>query len=159
RKAKPESGLFASDLQLSRSTDGGRTFDEPLRVNTDTPTSHSFEDLTVLADGTVVVAWVETPPGDRSHTYLARIGDRGRRVESLIKLDDDETCVCCRIALATARPDGLALLWRKVFPGDIRDMVLARSRDGGRTLAPAARVHVDNWRIAACPHRGGAVAV
>ena len=27
----------------------------------------------------------------------------------------------------------LAILWRKVFPGDVRDMVLARSRDGGRT--------------------------
>ena len=158
RRPKPAGGLFASDLELSRSLDGGKTFGPPLRVNTDSATSHSFEDVAVLADGTVIAAWIETPPGERAHTYLARIVDRGGRVESIVKLDDDETCVCCRVALAAGR-DTLTVLWRKVFPGDIRDMVLARSTDGGRTMSPAARVHVDNWRIAACPHRGGRIAI
>ncbi len=36
-KAKPEGTLFASDLQLSRSLDGGQRFDPPLRVNDDRP--------------------------------------------------------------------------------------------------------------------------
>ena len=48
-------------------------------------------------------------------------------------------------------------LWRKVFPGNIRDMVLSLSRDGGRTFAPVLPVHADHWQIAACPHRGGVV--
>ena len=159
RRPKPVDGLFASDLQLSRSLDGGKTFEPPLRVNDDTPTSHSFEDVAVLADGTVVVAWIEMPQGERPHTYLARVVERGSRVEKVAKLDGDETCVCCRVALAAGKGDALALLWRKVFPGDVRDMVLARSRDGGRTMAPGARVHADNWRITACPHRGGSVAI
>jgi hypothetical protein len=30
-------------------------------------------------------------------------------------------------------------------------MVLARSRDGGRTVGAAPRVHADNWKITACP--------
>ena len=172
RRPKPVGGLFASDLQLSRSLDGGKTFEPPLRVNeeapfehgapqhrTPNPSSHSFEDVTVAPDGTVIVAWIEMPQGERPHTYLARVVDRGSRVEPVVKLDDDETCVCCRIALASAKPDALAILWRKVFPGDVRDMVLARSRDGGRTVSAAARVRVDNWRITACPHRGGSVAI
>jgi hypothetical protein len=159
RRPKPEGGLFASDLQLSRSVDGGKTFEAPLRVTDDTPTSHSFEGITVAVDGTVLIAWIETRPGARPHTYLARVTDAGRRVESAVKLDDDETCVCCRVALAAARSDVVTVLWRKVFAGDVRDMVLARSRDGGRTVEPAARVHADNWRIAACPHRGGSVAI
>ena len=128
-------------------------------MNEDAPTSHSFEDVTVAPDGTVIVAWIEVPPGDRPHTYLARVIDRGSRVEAVVKLDDDETCVCCRIALASAKPDALAILWRKVFSGDVRDMVLARSRDGGRTVSAAERVRADNWRITACPHRGGSVAI
>jgi hypothetical protein len=49
-------------------------------------------------------------------------------------------------------------MWRKVFPGDIRDMVLSRSRDGGRTFEAATTVHADRWKITACPHRGGQVA-
>src|ERR1044072_7238408 len=34
-KSKPEGTLFASDLRLSRSLDGGKTFEAPLRVNDD----------------------------------------------------------------------------------------------------------------------------
>jgi len=51
----------------------------------------------------------------------------------------------------------VALTWRRVFPGDIRDMVLAVSRDGGRTFGDATLVSADHWKINACPHRGGAV--
>jgi hypothetical protein len=36
-KLKPEGTLFASDLRLSRSLDGGRSFDTHLRVNEDRP--------------------------------------------------------------------------------------------------------------------------
>ena len=157
RRPKPDGALFASDLQLSRSLDGGASFDAPLRVHDDTPTSHSFEGVAVAADGTVVVAWIETRAGERPHTWLARVSDRGRRVESAAALDNDETCVCCRVSVATGAPNTVAVLWRKVFPGDIRDMVLARSADGGRTVTAAQRVHDDGWRISACPHRGGRV--
>jgi hypothetical protein len=159
RRPKPAGELFASDLQLSRSVDGGKTFESPVRVSDDTPTSHSFEGLAVAPDGTVLVAWIESRPGERPQTFLARIADGGRRVERARSLDTEETCVCCRVALAAAKPEAVMVFWRKVFPGDIRDMVLARSRDGGRTFAPSARVHADNWRITACPHRGGSVAV
>ena len=159
RRPKPVDGLFASDLQLSRSMDGGTTFEAPLRVSDDAPTSHSFEGLAVAPDGTVLIAWIETRSGARPGTYFARVTESGRRVESTVKLDNDETCVCCRVSLAAAAPDVVTVFWRKVFPGDVRDMVLARSRDGGRTMAPAVRVHADNWRITACPHRGGSVAM
>jgi hypothetical protein len=159
RRPKPAGGLFASDLQLSRSLDGGATFEAPLRVTDDTPTSHSFEGLAVAPDGTVLVAWIETRAGERPQTFLARVVDGGRRVERTQKLDIGETCVCCRVAVAVAAPELVAVFWRKVFPGDVRDMVLARSRDGGRTVDAPAKIHADNWRISACPHRGGSVAI
>ncbi|MGH7964981.1 MAG: hypothetical protein ACRERD_24730 [Candidatus Binatia bacterium] len=54
-KPKPEGVFFASDLRLSRSLDGGKSFESHLRVNEDRPTSHSFEGLAVAADGTVLV--------------------------------------------------------------------------------------------------------
>jgi hypothetical protein len=37
-------------------------------------------------------------------------------------------------------------------------MVFARSRDAGRSFGAAVLVHADGWALAACPHRGGALA-
>lgn len=157
KKARPEGTLFASDLRLSRSLDGGHSFEPPLRINEDRPISHSFEGFAVTPDGTVLVAWIDSRDGwEKAGTYLARIGQRGTRVDSVSALDSD-TCVCCRVALTTGPQETVAVLWRKVFPGNLRDMVLGFSRDGGRAFTPAAQVHADRWQIAACPHRGGTV--
>jgi hypothetical protein len=158
-KPKPEGALFASDLRLSRSEDGGRTFAGHLRVNEDRPISHSFDGLAVAADGTVLVSWLDSRAGGpNARTYLARVAARGTRVDGIVEIGAD-TCVCCRVDVATGPKDGVAVLWRKVFPGDIRDMVLSASRDGGRTFSDPALVHDDRWRIAACPHRGGVLGV
>jgi len=158
-KPKPAGGLFASDLRLSRSLDGGRTFDAPLRLNEDRPTSHSFEGLAVAPDGTVLIAWIDTRNGPGSTAaWLARVADRGSRVENVAPLPAGETCVCCRVSVSAGPGPEVAVLWRKVFPGDLRDMVLSPSSDGGRSFTPAALVHADRWKITACPHRGGSVA-
>jgi hypothetical protein len=158
-KPKPEGVLFASDLYLSRSLDGGRTFEPPLRVNDDRPISHSFEDLAVAPDGAVLVGWIDSRDGHRqTATYVARVTERGSRLERVTRLEGGETCVCCRVSVSAGPADAAAVLWRKVFPGDVRDMVLSRSGDGGRTFAAATTVHADRWTLTACPHRGGRVA-
>jgi hypothetical protein len=158
-KPKPDGALFASDLRLSRSEDGGRTFTGHLRVNEDRPISHSFDGLAVAADGTVLVSWLDSRAGGpNARTYLARVADRGTRVDGIVEIGAD-TCVCCRVDVAAGPKDGVAILWRKVFPGDIRDMVLSASRDGGRTFSDPLLVHDDRWHIPACPHRGGALGV
>ena len=160
RKPVPAGGLFASDLQLSRSLDGGRTFDPPLRINEDRPISHSFEGLAVAPDGTVLIAWIDTRDGpDKPRTWLARVVERGARVDHVTRLIDAETCVCCRVDVAAGARNTVAVLWRTVLPGSIRDMVLGVSRDGGRTFPAPTLVHDDRWHITACPHRGGNVAL
>jgi hypothetical protein len=157
-KPRPEGTLFASDLYLARSLDGGRTFEAALRLNEDRPISHAFEDVAVTPDGTVLVAWIDSRDGSRqTATWVARVTGRGTRVEATTRLEAGETCVCCRVSVVGGPGDTAAVLWRKVFAGDVRDMVLSRSRDGGRTFESAALVHADRWTITACPHRGGQV--
>jgi len=159
-RPKPPGVLFASDLYLSRSLDGARSFEPPLRVNDDRPITHSFEDLAVAADGTVLVGWIDSRDGPTGPaTYVARVSERGARLERVSRLDGGETCVCCRVSVASGASERAAVLWRKVFPGDLRDMVVSRSNDGGRTFASAETVHADRWKITACPHRGGQVAL
>lgn len=156
-KPKPEGTLFASDLMLSRSLDGGRRFEPPLRVNEDRPISHSFDGLAVAPDGTLVLTWIDGHEGRKDPaTWVARVVEHGTRVEGIRKVGDD-TCVCCRVDAAAGAGDTVALTWRRVFPGDVRDMVLAVSRDGGRTFGDPTLVSADRWTINACPHRGGAV--
>ena len=157
-RPKPDGVLFASDLRLSRSLDGGRTWEGHLRVNEDRAISHSFEGMAVTAEGTVVMAWIDSREGpEQPATWVARVLDRGTRPEPSAKLNGD-TCVCCRVAVRGGPGDTVAVLWRKVFSGDIRDMVLGLSRDGGKSFAAPVRVADDGWKITACPHRGGQVA-
>lgn len=164
-KKKPAGVLFASDLQLSRSLDGGRTFDPPLRINEDRPISHSFEGLARARGGDLLLAWIDSRAGwEKAGTYVARVTERGGKVASTEQLGA-ETCVCCRVALGAGgdAADGgqgrAAVLWRKDFPGKIRDMVLAVSDDGGARFDAAVRVADDRWEMPACPHRGGGVGV
>ena len=158
-KPKPEGTLFASDLRLSRSLDSGQSFEAPLRVNEDRPLSHSFDGLAVAPDGTLLVTWIDGREGRKDPaTWVARVVERGTRVESARKVGDD-TCVCCRVDAAAGPRDTVALTWRRVFPGDIRDMVMTMSRDGGRTFGDPMLVSADRWKINACPHRGGAIGV
>ncbi len=49
--------------------------------------------------------------------------------------------------------------WRKVFKGEVREIVVSRSVDGGAGFTPPSVVGHDGWEIAGCPHRGPALAV
>ncbi len=156
KKPMPEGVLFASDLYISRSSNGGQSFDHHLRVNEDLSISHSFEGIDVSSDSTLYVSWIDSREGwNNPATFLARIIDRGTKIDRTVKLDDS-TCVCCRVDVATGPKNEVAVLWRKVFPENIRDMVMAVS-SGGLITRPKL-VHADGWKINACPHRGGSVA-
>jgi hypothetical protein len=52
----------ASDLRMARSTDGGVTFEPAIHVNDDAgglPSSHTFHDVAVAADGSILVSWID----------------------------------------------------------------------------------------------------
>jgi hypothetical protein len=67
-------------------------------------------------------------------------------------------CYCCKTAL-TIGPDGsIYAAWRHVYPGNVRDIAFAVSRDRGRTFA-VSRVSDDHWVLDGCPENGPALAV
>jgi len=68
-------------------------------------------------------------------------------------------CFCCKTAVATGADGSVYLAWRHVYAPNLRDMAVARSRDGGRTFGPPVRVSQDGWAIDACPEDGPALAV
>jgi hypothetical protein len=149
---------FSNDLRVSRSTDGGKTFQPSVLVNDDQLViGHSFDSIHVAPDGVVHMAWIDGREGKKeAGTFTARSTDRGRTVEKNLKVDEN-TCVCCRTSM-TSSPDGtLYVAWRKILPGDLRETVVARSTDGGQTFAAPVIVGHDQWVFPGCPHRPASV--
>ncbi len=157
---KTAGALFASDLYLARSTDGGRTFERPVLVNDDgLAISHSFEDVSADADGRVYLAWLDGRARDKSgvSAVFACSPDKGATIGKNIIIDE-MACPCCRPAIATAPDGSLWVAWRKTFPGNVRDIVVARSADKGATFSRPMLVRKDGWVFDACPHRGPSIA-
>jgi hypothetical protein len=149
---------FSNELRLSHSTDSGKTFLPSILVNDDEQViGHSFDSIHVAPDGVVHVAWIDGREGKKeSGTFVTRSTDHGRTVAKNLKVDDD-TCVCCRTSLTTG-PDGtLYVAWRKVLPGDLRETVVARSTDGGKTFSSPVIVGHDKWVFPGCPHRPASI--
>lgn len=151
---------FSSDLRLSRSTDGGKTFAPSTLVNDDgLVINHTFDSIHIGSDGAIHVAWIDGRDGKKDPaTFIARSGDHGQTLTANTKLDDN-TCVCCRTSV-TSGPDGtLYVAWRKVLPGDIRETVVAHSTDGGSTFSAPVIVGNDRWVFQGCPHRPASLGV
>ena len=155
----------ASALRFARSDDGGRTWGAPASV-TDTPQpfgSFSFHALHAARGDTVYAAWLDGRDG-RSAAYVARSTDGGRtwapnaRIDAM-DADGGEACPCCRTAIAAGRGDTVYAAWRKVAAGNVREVVVARSPDGGRSWGAPVRAQRDGWVIDGCPHAGPSLAV
>lgn len=157
-------------LRLARSPDGGRTWEPPADVDAGGGARYRNDHaLHVGPGGAVYVAWLADrghgTDGDTTNTWVSRSADGGRTWAPPALVDPAKSCECCRVAVATdprsaagGASGTVYAAWRKQLPGGIRDIVVARSADGGRTWGAPARVHADDWQVDACPDAGPALA-
>jgi hypothetical protein len=68
-------------------------------------------------------------------------------------------CYCCKTAILSGGGNSVYVAWRHVYPGSMRDIAFAASRDGGRTFSAPVRVSEDKWQIQGCPDDGPSMAV
>lgn len=151
--------LFASDLHVARSQDGGQTFENPVQVNDDgLPISHTFEDLATGNGSDLYVAWLDGRGKDHSGAAVlfGCSNNQGQTMGKNLTVDG-MACPCCRPMVAVAPNGHLWVVWRKTFTGNVRDIVLAKSEDRGQTFSSPLLVHKDNWVFSACPHRGPSI--
>ena len=158
----PDAGgkLFTNLLLLSRSLDGGNTFLPPVRVNDDdVVTGHSFDHLTVSPNGSVHIAWLDAREGKKDPaTYTVFSQDQGKTLSPNLKIDES-SCVCCRTHMTTASDGTVYLAWRKGLAGAVRETVVSRSTDNGKSFSAPVIVGNDQWVYEGCPHRPATMGV
>ena len=148
-----------TDLMFTRSLDLGYRFDPPFQVtDKKVPSRNGFASLSVAPNGDLYAAWLDDrdgldDPDPNTSVYLAKSTDHGASFGRNI-LVAPKVCDCCRPPVAFGNGGEVFVSWRNIFPGSIRDMVVATSRDGGETFDPPVRVAEDNWKIEGCPHSG-----
>jgi hypothetical protein len=158
-KEVPGERFPKSALRFIRSVDSGRTWSEPVTVNDGTEFgSHNFHALTGAPDGSLLATWLDARKG-KSGVWMSRSTDGGRTWEPNRPIYADPTCPCCRTSVSVAGDGTIYVAWRAILSGDIRDVVVTRSTDGGDTWAEPVRVRADDWVYPGCPHAGPSLEV
>jgi len=147
------------DIKFSRSMSFGRKFLPSLRVNDDKGEhTQSFFNMEVGPRGAVYIAWLDgrdkksNMPGTSS-LYIAKSTDRGATFGKNIKIAGD-ICPCCRPAITFGESGEIFVSWRHVYKNHERIIVVASSRDGGKTWSEPIKVTDTGWKINGCAHAG-----
>jgi len=173
-------------IKMARSTDGGQTFSAPIALQSPTAIGdRGWPAVAVDERGDAHAVWLDHRGLAARRAAQGDSSKAGRHVHGAPASGDSSVtaqgsslfyassnggaaqerevtkgvCYCCKTALAACRGGVLAAAWRHVYPGDMRDIALATSRDGGRTFTAPVRVSEDGWAINGCPDDGPAVAV
>lgn len=149
----------ASALRFVRSTDKGQTWSTPVTVTDDSAFgSHNFHALYAAPDGGVYASWLDGRTG-KSTVFMTRSTDGGKTWMPNVRVTTSEACPCCRTTMASGPDGALYLAWRRVFPGNVREVVVARSADHGATWSEPVRAQRDGWVFDGCPHAGPSLQV
>lgn len=143
---------------MSMSTDGGRSWQPAILLNTDTtPTEHGFVSVYALGED-VGAIWLdgraytaEGSPGQLEGVQLRAVtmkltNSRGDEV-----VVDELVCDCCQTDAAISK-DGPVIVYRDRSENEVRDIYFARHIDG--KWNPGRAIASDGWKINGCPING-----
>lgn len=157
---------FNGQVLATRSDDGGKSFAKLQPITADNA-SQRFETIGFDNNGALFAAWLDkrnrVPAREAGKRYegaalfFASSGDGGASYSDA-RMAIDDTCECCRIALAFDPSNRAVVAFRNIFQGGVRDHAVIAFGDAA-TPGETRRVAVDDWQIAACPHHGPSLAV
>lgn len=124
-----------------------------------TPSFSGYVSVGVAPNGDIYLVWLDTRDKeeipDTFSVYLARSTDKGTSFGKNIRVAAG-VCPCCRPNLAFGPGGEVMVFWRKVYPGNIRDITIAVTSDGGNHFTDPLRIAADDWHIEGCPDSGPA---
>jgi hypothetical protein len=162
----PTNGKPEAVALYTRSTDGGRSFGKPQRLNEMATTdasdfvhgglTHAHVFGTIAADGKggVYALWIDTrdmaKEGDSGKVFMAVSRDDGATFGKDREILPADVCPCCQLTAFVDR-DGRLYVGSRQVDGKFRDSAVMVSTDGGRSFSPRQRVVGTRWEIDGCP--------
>ncbi len=152
---------WKGNIRFARSTDGGKTFAKAITLNSDAaapPIGHAFQSLAVDKKGKIFVAWIDERNKNKAdrgaEIWMSISADRGKTFSRDYRILSD-VCECCWTTLAIDANGTIFLSYRTVPNSGpmLRDIIVARSQDGGKSFAPVP-VSADGWELNGCPVAG-----
>ena len=164
----------ASSIHV-RSTDGGRTFSDPVQVNEDPDSDLSevvhgglsqaqvFGTMAVAPQGDVYTFWLDTRDMQAgrplSSIFMRASHDDGASFGPEQRLFMGDTCPCCQLTAATGTDGAVYLGSRRVLADNVRMPTVTVSRDEGASFGPRVAVGGTPWKLDGCPLKPVALAV
>ncbi len=151
--------VIAHELLAFTSTDGGKSWAEPVTINT-VPTSarEGLHDLAGSTDGEAFVTWLDLRNG-KTELWGSSSRDGGRTWspnEQVYKSPDKTICECCHPTTLFDAQGNLAVMWRNAIEGS-RDMWLSLRPRGATQFTAARKLGTGTWTLNACPMDGGRI--
>lgn len=163
---------YTGNIRFSRSLDGGESFSQPITVNDDRQEiSHRFDAMVVSDDGKVFISWLDKRDQQAAKEkqqeyiggalYYSYSDDQGKSFSKNINLSDN-SCVCCRIAMALDNNNLPVIAWRDIYGNDPKNQIRDHSLiTFSSALKPGKKIRLshEQWKIDGCPHHGPALDV
>ena len=154
-----------AQINTARSIDGGNTFSAPESLVIDS-SSQRFPSALIKPDNTIFISWI-----DKRLVAVAKQGGASRLGGSIAysssvdggktfqaeKFANESSCECCRIGVSLDPKNQVAIAYRAIFAGGIRDQASQVITSKGAEAI--RRVADDDWKTDACPHHGPSIAV
>ena len=159
---------FSGHIRFSRSLDEGKSFSDPIIINDHrVVTSHRFDAMAVNKKGHIYIAWLdkrdllaakqEGKKYNGAALYYALSTNGGKTFNKNKKIADN-SCQCCRVAMAIDNQQLPVIVWRHIFKENIRDHGIVTFSNMDKANKPIRLTH-DNWHIEGCPHHGPAISI
>jgi hypothetical protein len=128
----------------------------PARTLNEVKDAARFPIIEFTPDGNLLVAWIDRRidnPKPRQ-LYMERMDGEGQALTSNYHVGAG-LCECCKLGISFADSGKTVYVAsREVDANKIRNHVLRKSSDGGKSFAAPVEISNDGWQVPSCPHSG-----
>ena len=131
----------------------------PARTVNEIRDAARFPIIEFAPDGNLLLAWIDRRidnPKPRQ-LYLMRLGPDGKELTKNYSAGEG-LCECCKLGVTFANGGKTVyIVDRQVDEQKVRNHVLRKSIDGGKSFAAPVVISDDGWQVPSCPHSGPSI--